>query len=90
MKKDNVELICSISELSNLFKGETNFKGFLKKVTSTVSEHMKCDSCSIFILDDSTEELVLEATEGLNKEFLGKLRLKYGNLCNRTTTEYRG
>ena len=78
MKKDNVELICSISELSNLFKGESNIKGFLSKVTSTVSEHMKCDACSIFILDDINNELVLEATEGLNKEFLGKLRLQYG------------
>jgi phosphotransferase system enzyme I (PtsP) len=67
MKKDNVELICSISELSNLFKGKTNIQGFLSKVTSTVAEHMKCDSCSVFIVDDVAEELVLEATEGLNK-----------------------
>ncbi|MDA3811590.1 MAG: GAF domain-containing protein [Spirochaetaceae bacterium] len=78
MKKDNVELICSISELSNLFKGKTNIQGFLSKVTSTVAEHMKCDSCSVFIVDDVAEELVLEATEGLNKDFIGKLRLKPG------------
>ncbi len=78
MKKDNVELICSISELSNLFKGKTNIQGFLDKVTSTVSDHMKCDSCSIFILDDNEEVLILEATEGLNKDFIGELRLKPG------------
>ena len=78
MKKDNVELICSISELSNLFKGNTNIQGFLSKVTSTVADHMKCDSCSIFILDDVAEEIILEATEGLNKDFIGKLRLKLG------------
>ena len=78
MKKDNVELICSISELANLFKGKTNVQGFLSKVTSTVSQHMKCDSCSIFIVDDDADELILEATEGLNKDFIGKLRLKPG------------
>ena len=78
MKKDNVELICSISELSNLFKGKTNIQGFLSKVTSTVAGHMNCDSCSIFIVDDVADELILEATEGLNKDFIGKLRLKPG------------
>lgn len=78
MKKDNVELICSISELSNLFKGKTNIRGFLSKVTSTVADHMNCDSCSIFILDDVADELILEATEGLNIDFIGKLRLKSG------------
>lgn len=78
MKKDNVELICSISELSNLFKGKSNTRGFLSKITSTVSGHMKCDCCSIYILDDLSDELILEATEGLNKDFIGKLRLKRG------------
>ena len=78
MKKDNVELICSISELSNLFKGKANIQGFLSKVTSTIAGHMNCDSCSVFILDDLTDELILEATEGLNKDFIGKLRLKSG------------
>jgi len=78
MKKDNVELICSISELSSLFKEKTNVQGFLSKVTSTIAGHMNCDSCSIFLLDDDSEELVLEATEGLNREFVGKLRLKPG------------
>lgn len=78
MKKNNVELICSISELSNLFKGKSNIQGFLSKVTSTIAGHMNCDSCSIFIHDDLTDELILEATEGLNRDFIGKLRLKSG------------
>ncbi|MBB6482030.1 phosphoenolpyruvate--protein phosphotransferase [Spirochaeta isovalerica] len=78
MKKDNVELICSISELSSLFKEKTNVQGFLSKVTSTIAAHMNCDSCSIFLLDDISGELVLEATEGLNRDFIGKLRLKPG------------
>lgn len=78
MKKDNVELICSISELSNLFKGKTDIQGFLSKVAGTITEHMRCDSCAIFILDDVADELILEATEGLNKTFIGKLRLKPG------------
>lgn len=78
MKKDNVELICSISELSNLFKGKTDVRGFLDKVTSTIAGHMNCDSCSVFLLDDVNEELVLEATEGLNRDFVGKLKLKPG------------
>ncbi|MBI9098691.1 MAG: phosphoenolpyruvate--protein phosphotransferase [Spirochaetaceae bacterium] len=78
MKKDNVELICSISELANLFKGKSNIQGFLSKVTATVADHMNCDSCSVFIHDDTADELILEATEGLNKKFTGKLRLKPG------------
>ena len=71
--KDNVELICTIGELSELFREKSDVRGFLKRVVATVSSHMKADVCSIYLYDDYLDRLILEATEGLNSALVGKL-----------------
>ena len=71
--KDNVELICTIGELSELFREKSDVRGFLKRVVSTVSSHMKADVCSIYLYDEYLDRLILEATEGLNSSLVGKL-----------------
>ena len=73
MIKDNVELICNIGELSDLFREKSDVRGFLLKVVKTVSGHMKADVCSIYLYDEYLDRLILEATEGLNKDLIGKL-----------------
>lgn len=74
-KKDSVSLICDVGELSNLFYGERSIDGFLQRVVSMVKTHMEADACSIFLYNKKTENLVLKATEGLNKELLEKLSI---------------
>ena len=78
MNKDNVELICNIGELSDLFREKSDIRGFLYKVVKTVSSHMKTDVCSIYMYDEFLDRLILEATEGLNPDLIGKLILSVG------------
>lgn len=78
MKKDPVELICSVSELTSLFESRAGLTGFLQKVVSLVAYHMKAAVCSVYLYDEATEELVLTANQGLNQEYIGKLRMKLG------------
>jgi len=78
MKKDNVELICSVAELSGLFEKSRSLGDFLQSVVSTVAYHMKAAVCSIYLLEDGTDDLVLRANQGLSAQAVGRLRMKSG------------
>ncbi len=47
-------------------------------MVSRVREALETQACSIFLLDQHSREFVLLATDGLNQEEVGKLRLKLG------------
>lgn len=90
MKKDAVELICSVSELAGMFQSDAGLEGFLKKVVSVVAWHMKAAVCSVYLYDETTQELLLTANQGLNPEAVGKLRLKLGEgMTGRSLLELR-
>lgn len=78
MKKNNVELICNIAEIAGMFEDRTNVNGFLQRVVTVISKHMNSEVCSIYLLNNETQTLILNATEGLNKEYIGKLSLGVG------------
>ncbi len=89
-RKDTVELICSIAELSSMFEESHSLDEFLDAVVRTVAAHMRADVCSVYLLDDRVEELVLRATRGLNPESVGSIRLKVGEgLCGTAIKELR-
>jgi phosphotransferase system enzyme I (PtsP) len=75
---NQLDMICSVSELTNLFESTTNLQDFLMKVVDVIYTHLESDACSIFLTDKQSEELILKATRGLNPEFVDKLRLKKG------------
>lgn len=50
----------------------------LNIVVRSVNRSMDTEACSIFLLDSEKGENVLVATEGLNQDFVGKIRLKLG------------
>ena len=50
----------------------------LDLVVTRVSETLHADACSIYLIDEERGEYVLLATIGLNKEMVGKVRLKFG------------
>ncbi len=77
-KKDHTQLICDIGELSGLFTKSFSLESFLQTTAEMISNHMDTDVCSIYLYYDDKEELVLRATKGLNKDFIGKLKLKLG------------
>ena len=74
----NVEMICSVSELANLFHQGQDIKGFLSQVVRIVSSHMQTDVCSVYLFDEERDSLVLQATEGLNPDMVGTLTLATG------------
>lgn len=76
--KDNVDLICDIAELAGLFERSSSLEGFLDTATSIIAWHMKAAVCSIYLFDESTQELVLRATQGLGDQAVGKVRLQLG------------
>lgn len=78
MAKDNVDLICDISELAGLFEKSDSLSDFLQSAVSIVAYHMRSAVCSIYLYEEETEVLTLAATQGLNKEGVGKVSLKLG------------
>jgi len=76
MRKDNVDLICSIGELAGLFEKSQSLEDFLQTVVSIVAHHMRAAVCSVYLYEEDTQELVLTATQGLNLK--NQVRLKLG------------
>jgi phosphotransferase system enzyme I (PtsP) len=77
-KREHLDLLCDISELAALLTGSDNIESFLRQTVAMVSRHMDADVCSIYLLDEESEELVLEATIGLNPEAVGRVRMRVG------------
>src|SRR5579871_4840351 len=50
----------------------------LRIVVERIKEAVGTDACSIFLTDAERGEHVLMATEGLNKDLIGKAKLKFG------------
>ncbi len=72
------DLICSVRELTGIFRQKTNIYGLLNIVVKLVAKHINTEACSIFLFDEIENVLVLRATAGLNSEFVGKIKLKIG------------
>ncbi len=88
MKKDNIELICSIGELAGLFKEKTNIEGFLQQAVQMIADHMHADLCSIYLYQHNTDELVLMASVGIPSSFIGRLVLRnYEGITGRALLE---
>jgi phosphotransferase system enzyme I (PtsP) len=77
-KKNNVDMICSVGELAALFEHSRNIDDFLQQAVSIVARHMNAGVCSIYLLDEKTDELMLQATEGLSTDSIGQVRLHVG------------
>jgi len=86
-KRNNIELICNVGELTSLFRDKTQVEDFLQHVVELVVKHMQADACSVYLLDHATGELVLRATVGLSKDFIGKLKLSSGEGITGTALE---
>ncbi len=77
-EKDNVDLICDITERAGLFERSHSLQDFLNTATRIVAQHMKAAVCSIYLYDEAREELVLRATHGLEESAVGRVRLALG------------
>ncbi len=78
MAKEHVDLICSIGELAGLFEKSTSLDDFLQTAVSIVAFHMRAAVCSVYLYEESKQELVMTANQGLNPTAIGHVRLKLG------------
>ncbi len=78
MAKEHVELICNIGELAGLFEKSTSLENFLQTAVSTVAFHMHAAVCSVYLYDEASGDLILSANQGLNPDYIGRLRMKIG------------
>ncbi|HID21896.1 MAG TPA: GAF domain-containing protein [Planctomycetaceae bacterium] len=65
-------------ELADLTSTERDTAVLLSKIVSTVGNHFRTDVCSLYLLNSSTNELVLSATVGLRQDAIGKVRMRPG------------
>ena len=82
----HLNLLCDISDLATLLIGSENIKIFFQQTVELVARHLDADACSIYIFDDSSQRLVLEASMGLNPESM-QIRIKIGEGLVGTTFE---
>jgi phosphotransferase system enzyme I (PtsP) len=77
-QRSHLNLLCDISELTDLLVSSLSVDNFLQKAVEMVAKYIGADVCSIYLYDESSIELYLAATTGLNPEAVGKIRLKGG------------
>ena len=76
--RDHLNLLCDIGELANLIIGSADIQGFLQQTVEMVARHLNADVGSIYLFDDTTRDLVLQATIGLNPSAVGRVKMKSG------------
>jgi phosphotransferase system enzyme I (PtsP) len=88
-KKDHrhLNLLFDISELAVLLTGSENIKDFFHQTVELVARHMDADACTIYLLDETSKELVLEAGIGINPVTIWQERIKIGEGLIGTTFE---
>lgn len=77
-RNEHLSLLCDIGELSNLVSDSKDIDSFLQQVVQLVAANLNADVGSIYLYDESTDELVLGATIGLNPEAVGVIRMGTG------------
>ena len=77
-RQDLLNMLCDLSDLSTLVAGSENIENFLQRTVVLVSEHLETPVCSIYLYDETADELVLKATIGLNPGAVGRVRMASG------------
>ncbi|MGD8252284.1 MAG: phosphoenolpyruvate-utilizing N-terminal domain-containing protein, partial [Desulfobacterales bacterium] len=77
-RRDHLNLLCDISDLSALLIGSDDIEIFLARTVKMVARHLAADVCSIYLYDEQLGDLVLRATIGLNPAAVGQIRMKPG------------
>lgn len=70
--------ISALREITRAISAAGSLEQILALITRKTARVMNMDSCSIYLLDDGGEYLVLKATTGLAAGAVGHARLKFG------------
>ena len=70
--------ISTLEDITTLILQSHNLHETLENVAELVSRRMGSSVCSIYLLEDDSNELVLQATKGLPQETVGQVRMRIG------------
>ena len=70
--------LAALREISPATNAAWDLKDTLELITRKTAQVMDMDSCSIYLLDEAREYLVLKATTGLASKSVGHARLRLG------------
>jgi len=70
--------LAALREIGQAINAAWELEATLELITRQTAQVMGMDSCSIYLLDEAGEYLVLEATTGLAPESVGRARLRLG------------
>jgi signal transduction protein with GAF and PtsI domain len=70
--------LSALREIGRAINAAWELQATLELITGKTATVMGMDSCSIYLLDDRGEYVVLGATTGLSREAVGKARLRLG------------
>jgi phosphotransferase system enzyme I (PtsP) len=87
--RNHLHLLCDISELVALLTASEDIQNFLQRTVEMIARHMDADVCSIYLYDEISGDLVLDATIGLNPAAIGNVRMKMGEGLVGTTLAKR-
>jgi transcriptional regulator with GAF, ATPase, and Fis domain len=73
--REHLEII-SLEEISMLVSSDYELPQVLQQMVDKIADQLHVSVCSIYLMEDS--ELVLAATHGFDRSFVGKLRIKIG------------
>ncbi len=87
--RDHFNLLCDIGDLVDLVTGSQDIASFLQRTVDLVARHLEADVCSIYLFDEDSGYLVLQATVGLNPKAVGRIRMKPGEGLVGATFEHQ-
>ena len=72
----HVSRMAALHRINRAATASLQLDDMLATVVQVVTETISVDACSVFLLDDPTQTLVLRATVGLNPDLVGKLVIR--------------
>lgn len=70
--------LTALREITRAISAAWSLDQILALITRKTARMMDADSCSIYLLDDANENLVLKASTGLAPDAIGRARLRLG------------
>ncbi len=71
-------MLSVLHRINSALNSTLNLQEMLDTAAEAVAEAMSSEVCSIFLYDQVTDQLVLRATNGLNRRLIGKFSLRLG------------
>jgi signal transduction protein with GAF and PtsI domain len=67
-----------LHQISQAISGNLNLEDVLRHIVELVSEVTNGDSCLLYLLDKSNEELILRASQNPHPKIIGRIKVKVG------------